>query len=425
VLLGLLIFLITLVLVIWQPRGLGIGVSATLGALLALATGVVRPADVPVVWNIVWDATLAFIFVILISLVLDDAGFFRWAAYHVGRLGRGRGRRLFALVVGLGAAVAALFANDGAALILTPIVMEMLRALGFSPLASLAFVMATGFVADVGSLPLVVSNLVNIVSADFFKITFADYARVMVPVDLVAVLAALGVLYLYYRRVLPESYPVEKLSAPLEGVRDAAVFRQGFWVLLLLLFGYFASGPLGVPVSLVAGLGAAWLLFVAARRGRPVGRLLREAPWQVVVFSLGMYLVVFGLKNQGLTAYLGQILTLFKNPLSAALGTAFLSAGLSATMNNMPTVMVVALAIRDSGAHGLVQKAMIYGNVIGSDLGPKFTPIGSLATLLWLHVLAQKGYRVGWGRYFRTGVALTTPVLLFSALFLGLWLLWR
>ncbi len=234
--------------------------------------------------------------------------------------------------------------------------MEMLLALGFSPLASLAFVMATGFVADVGSLPLVVSNLVNIVSADFFKISFADYARGTVPVDLVAVLAALGVLYLYYRRVLPEGYPVEKLPRPLEGVRDPVVFRQGFWVLLLLLVGYFVSGPLGVPVSLVAGLGAAWLLLVAARRGRPVGRLFREAPWQVVVFSLGMYLVVFGLKNQGLTAYLGEVLALFKTPLEAALGTAFLSAGLSATMNNMPTVMVVALAIRDSGAHGLVQK---------------------------------------------------------------------
>ncbi len=79
----------------------------------------VRPADVPVVWDIVWDATLAFIFVILISPVLDDAGLFRWAAYHVGRLGGGRGRLLFVLGVGLGAAVAALFANDGAALILT------------------------------------------------------------------------------------------------------------------------------------------------------------------------------------------------------------------------------------------------------------------------------------------------------------------
>ncbi|MEW3705980.1 ArsB/NhaD family transporter [Pseudomonas aeruginosa] len=104
------IFLFTLVLVIWQPRGIGIGWSASIGALLALALGSVAPGDIPTVWNIVWNATATFIAVIVISLLLDEAGFFEWAALHVARWAGGDGRRLFAFCVakalaGLGARI--------------------------------------------------------------------------------------------------------------------------------------------------------------------------------------------------------------------------------------------------------------------------------------------------------------------------------
>ena len=112
-----------------------------MGAALALLSGVVQVADVAIVWGIVWNATISFIAIIIISLLLDEAGFFAWAALHVARWGRGSGRLLFAYLVMLGALVAALFANDGAALILTPIVIAMLTALRFSPTATLAFVM--------------------------------------------------------------------------------------------------------------------------------------------------------------------------------------------------------------------------------------------------------------------------------------------
>jgi len=413
-LVALLIFVATLGLVIWQPRDLGIGWSASLGALAALLSGVVQPGDIVTVWNIVWDATAAFIAIIIISLILDEAGFFEWTALHVARWGRGNGRGLFALIVLLGAAVAALFANDGAALILTPIVMAMLMALGFGPAATLALVMAAGFIADAASLPLVVSNLVNIVSADFFDLGFARYASVMVPVDLVAIAASLAILMLYFRRSIPARYDVSRLARPSEAIRDRVTFRAGWLVLGLLLIGFFGLEPLGVPVSAIAASGMALLLGVAAR-GHVIStrRILRDAPWKIVVFSLGMYLVVYGLRNQGLTDYIARALEFFAQGgvWGAAMGTGFLTAFLSSVMNNMPTVLVGALSIDASNATGAIRQAMIYGNIIGSDLGPKITPIGSLATLLWLHVIARKGMVIGWGYYFRVGIVLTVPVL--------------
>lgn len=422
------VFLFTLVLVIWQPRGLGVGWSASAGALVALALGVVSLHDIPSVWAIVWNATATFIAVIVISLLLDEAGFFAWAALHVARWAGGSGRRLFAFCVLLGAAVSALFANDGAALILTPIVISMLLALRFPPAATLAFVMAAGFIADTASLPLVVSNLVNIVSADYFGLGFAEYAAVMVPVNLASVAATLLVLYLFFRRDLPQRYAVDQLQAPREAIRDPATFAVGAWMLLALLLGLFALEPLGIPISAVAALCAA-VLFAVAARGQVIStrRVLREAPWQVVVFSLGMYLVVYGLKNAGLTDFLTRVLDGLagQGVWAAALGTGLLSALLSSVMNNMPSVLVGALAIQDGAAEGVVREAMVYANVIGCDLGPKITPIGSLATLLWLHVLARKGIRITWGYYFRVGILLTLPVLLVTLSALALRLAFR
>ncbi|CAI8743014.1 Arsenical pump membrane protein [Pseudomonas fluorescens] len=408
------IFLLTMVLVIWQPKGLGVGWSASLGAILALLAGVVTLDDIPLVWTIVWNATATFISLIIISLLLDEAGFFQWAALHVARWAKGDGRRLFVFTILLGAGVSALFANDGAALILTPIVVSILLALRFSPASTLAFVMAAGFIADTASLPLVVSNLVNIVSADYFDLGFSEYAAIMVPVNFVAVATTLVVLYWFFRRDIPRHYSLDDVMDPRRAVRDPLTFRVGWIVLALLLIGLFALEPLGIPISAIAAVCAA-MLFAVAARGHVIStrRVLREAPWQVVIFSLGMYLVVYGLKNAGLTTYMTMALNHMAEfgIWGAALGTGLLTALLSSGMNNMPTVLVGALSIQASDATGVVREAMIYANVIGSDLGPKITPIGSLATLLWLHVLERKGIRITWGYYFKVGVVLTLPIL--------------
>ncbi|MHB1228805.1 MAG: arsenic transporter [Halothiobacillus sp.] len=415
------IFILTLIAVIWQPkirgRQLGIGWSASLGTALALLTGVVHFTDIPLVWAIVWNATFTFIALIILSLLLDEAGFFEWAALHVARWGRGNGRALFALLIVLGAAVSSVFANDGAALILTPIVIGVMLALRFSPVATLAFVMAAGFIADTASLPLVVSNLVNIVSADYFKLGFTEYASVMVPVTGVSVLASLGILVWFYRRSIPHRYAVDALKSPHAAIVDWATFRAGWWVLAWLLFGFFVLDGWGVPISLVSAIGAGVLWWIA-RRGQQIDtrRVLREAPWHIVVFSLGMYLVVYGLKNAGLTDYLTRLFDFFgaQGIGVAALGSGMVMALLSAVMNNLPSVLIGAVAIDASHVTGTARLAMVYANVIGCDLGPKFTPIGSLATLLWLHVLARKQIQVSWGYYLRVGLILTVPVLLLT-----------
>ena len=270
----------------------------------------------------------------------------------------------------------------------------------------MAFIVACGFVADSTSLPLVISNLVNIVSANFFGIPFDRYAAVMVPVNFVSLAATLIVLWLFYRKDIPVAYDVAELDAPDSAIRDRGVFTAAFPLLGILLVAYFVTAPFGIPVAAVTGAGALVLIAIAGLgKAISVRKAVASAPWQIVLFSLGMYLVVYGLKNAGLTDHLAGLLQWFagQGTMAGAIGTGFTSAILSSVMNNMPSVLIGAIAIQQApDVSPLMREVMVYANVIGCDLGPKFTPIGSLATLLWLH-------RYNWHRP-HGGIKFHTPI---------------
>jgi arsenical pump membrane protein len=417
VFLAILVFLVTLVFVIWQPKGLQIGTTAVIGAIVALVLGVVSYDDVLSVVDIVWDATLAFIGIIILSMVLDEIGFFEWAAIKMAKFSGGSGNKMFVYILLLGAVVAAFFANDGAALILTPILLAKMKYLKMNPLAIFAFLMAGGFIGDSASNPLVISNLTNIVTAGYFDIGFVEYAQNMFLPNLLSIFASIAVLWFYFRKDIPLKVDVSTLPEASSVIKNQTMFKLSWFFLAFLMLGYFVGDFYNLPVSVFALGGALVFLAIATyfKATKPI-MTIKAAPWQVVWFSIGLYIVVYGLKNAGFTDVIAswiQILS-HQGKTVAIVGTGFLSAIISSVMNNMPTIMIMDIAIDKVGYVG--NEALVYANILGSNLGPKMTPIGSLATLLWLHVLAQKGVKIGWGEYMKVGLVITPPVLLVALL---------
>lgn len=404
-----LIFLVTLIFVIWQPKGLQIGTTAVIGAIIALVLGVVSLNDVLIVSDIVWDATLAFIGIIILSMVLDEIGFFEWCAIKMAKLSNGNGHLMFVYALILGSFVSALFANDGAALILTPILLAKMRILKLNLKTIVAFLLAGGFISDSASLPFVFSNLTNIVTANYFNIGFAQYFFDMVIPFIVSVTVSIIFLWLILRKDIPKDIDISLLKEPKSIIKNMNLFYFSWIFLGVLLAGYFVGDAYNLPISIFA-LGGATVFLIIATLSKAVKpkEIIKTAPWQVVWFSIGLYIVVYGLKNAGLTDYLTIVLKdlSLRGDTIAVLGTGFIAAFLSAIMNNMPTIMIMDIALHDIG-----NQAMIYANIVGCNLGPKMTPFGSLATLLWLHVLSQKGVKIGFWEYSKFGLIVTPPVL--------------
>ncbi len=433
------IFVLTVALVLRPPRGFTPARAAGLGAALSLLAGTVSWRDTLAVAALTWDATLTLVAIFLISRLLDEAGFFQWAALVAARRAggagggaggggaggagggaggeeNGGGRRLLAGIVLLGAAVSALFTNDATVLILTPIIYELLGALGLERRRRLPYLMALGFVADAMSLPFPMSNLTNIIIADHFHLGFGRFALLMLPPSLATLAASLVVLPAVCRSGpggLDGPSRAGALPPPASAIRDPLLFRAGAAVLVLMLAALMGGSLLRVPVAAVALAAAAVLLAVYhARRLGSTAAMVRRAPWPVIAFAMAMYVVVFGLHNAGFTARLAAFLAdaSGRGTTGAVLGAGSASALLSAAANNLPAAMLTSLAL-DRLPPGPLREGMVLASVVGVDIGPKLTPIGSLATLIWLDGLRVMDLPVSGREYLRFSLRATPPVL--------------
>lgn len=427
------VFVVTLFLMIKRPFGLRLGYAAGIGAAASLLLGTVTLGQAAQSFLDIWDAALAFIGIVALSVILDAMGFFKWAALRVVRLAKGSGVRLYFYVSLLTAAVAILFANDSAVLILTPIVLEIISQLKIDGKGRMAYLFSAGLIADTAAMPLITSNPINILSADFFKYTFIDHLVFMGPIAIATIASSILLVYLFFRKRIPKAYDVglvDALSSASSPITPK-LLKVSLATLVAIDVGYVVASLLRIPVSLVICSGAVFLLAVYVTslngeivRGERKGLkgLARDINWDIVLFMLSIFLVVQALTNAGVTEFLASTLV-SASALPSALGviapSLVVTVGAS-FMNNWPMTILGLLSIKQAAVTGTVLTGLVFSNVIGNNLGPHFFPLGSLAILMWLETMRRKGVNISLKEYLKVGAVLSIVEVVVASLVLWL-----
>jgi arsenical pump membrane protein len=397
---------VVLVVAVARPGNLPEATAAIPAAVVVLAVGLLTPARA---WAEVAELgpTVGFLAAVLALAHLADAeGVFRWAGGVLAHGSRGRPHRLFLLVVLAGAVTTAVLSLDATVVLLTPVVLDTARRLGARP-APHAF--ACAHLANSGSLLLPVANLTNLLALQATGLTFLGFAGLMLLPQLVV----LAVEYLGLRLVFRAD-----LAAPTEDQPEAEeppLPRFAVTVLALTLAGFAASSPLGIEPVWVAVAGALVLAVrtVATRRTR-VRDVVASASPVFCLFVLALGVVVAAVTDRGLGDLVGGLLPAGTS-FPALLGLAAIAALLANVVNNLPATLVLLAALGPAPATGAVLAVLI-----GVNVGPNLTPVGSLATLLWRRVLTARGLPVPLGTFTRAGLA-TVPAGIVSAT-AALWL---
>jgi arsenical pump membrane protein len=426
------VFVATLFLMIKRPRGLRLGYAAGVGAVASLLLGTVSLGQAAQSFLDIWDAALAFLGIIALSVTLDAMGFFRRAALRVVKLARGSGLRLYFYIALLTAMVSILFANDSAVLILTPIVLEIVTCLGIDKKGKLAYLFTAGLIADTAAMPLITSNPINILSADFFKYSFIDHLIFMGPVAVATILSSLLLIYLFFRKQIPKAYDVqaaESLTKDKPSI-SPSLLRITLVTLVAIDLGYVLTSLSKVPVSLVICSGAVFLVvvywFALRRNGSVNGEkkglfgLAKDINWDIVLFMLSIFIVVQGLETAGVTNLLASALVT-TSKLPSALGvfapSMVITVGAS-FMNNWPMTILGLLSIHQAAVTGATLTNLVFCNIIGNNLGPHFFPLGSLAIVMWLEIMRRKGVSINLKEYLKVGSTLSVAQVAIASIIL-------
>jgi len=395
-------------------------VVALLGALTLLISGQAGFGEVGAA--LVSDSAInplkilvLFISMTVLSIFLDELGFFRHLANVTLKKAKTSQLKLFLYLYITVSVLTVFTSNDVIILSFTPFICYFSKNAKISPIPYLA---AEFVAANTWSMTLIIGNPTNIYLGTAFGVNFVEYLKVMLLPTLAAGLVAFGMLFLMFRKKLTVEISGEPEETKIE---DKPYLIVGLVHLIVCTVALAIGSYINLEMWLVSfiaviSLFVTTLIIAAVRKRKPKELLacLKRAPWELIPFVIGMFVIVIALRGKGVTELvaqlLGEDLAVWKYGIAS-----FLSANI---VNNIPMSVLFSSIIENVSA--AASKEAVFATVIGSNIGAFLTPIGALAGIMWSSILKTHGIKFGYTDFLKIGVTVAIPTILGALLVLQL-----
>lgn len=440
--LTILVFAMSMFIILLRPKGINEAVPAALGATLILLLGYVSLGDILDILHKISGASITIISTLVMAVILESFGFFHWAAARLGTISKGSGYRLYWYIQLLCFLMTLLFNNDGSILITTPILILLLKNLRLKPHQCLPYLICGAFIATAASTPIGVSNIVNLISLRIVNMSlYTQTAMMFVPATLGLILMSL-LMFFCIRKTIPKKLP--PMAYDIETVfftKNFHPLKPGFSIdtkkqrtkFMMKILGFvfiirvllFVASYLSIPIEFVAVSGSLLLLIWRwYYLGKKPMDILKKTPWHIFLFAFSMYILIYALHNAGLTELLVKLCEpiVTQNLLNATFIMGGLVTIMSNFFNNHPALMIGTITITEMQLDPVTLKTIYLANIIGSDIGALLFPIGTLATLIWMHILRQNKLEISWKKYLSFSFLVIPFTLIVTLLLLYNWI---
>jgi arsenical pump membrane protein len=407
------IFSATLVAIVVRPRHISEAWWAAIGAGLMLGTGTITPSAAAEAIGSEWNLFLFFLGLMVSAAVADMAGFFDWAACLAAGAAQGSGRRLLFNVFILGAIITTFLSNDATAIILTPVVYTMATRLR---LRVMPYLFAVSFIANAASMTLPISNPINVLTGDRLRAPLAVYESHLLAASIASIAITIAVFVAVYWRATAANFTFDWRSEIASAVSDRGFFTAVLAGLAVLALAYVVGSALLWPLGVVAVLGGAGLIVIAAARRRlSREHLVTHVSPALFVYIAALFVLVRAVQDAGITSALVSAAVAQAGDAGSAVIAGLIGTAVASNLiNNLPGVLIFISGAQTGGVPPGLHEPFLFGALVGADLGPNLTPVGALSTMLWLVIVRRRGVEVSAWDFLRLG-AIIAPLTLIAA----------